>query len=83
MDRMDYFKLKKYIKTLCTDSVIDLATNVGLNPYEQSLLLHINKNNTRIHTSLDLGICETKVTRDTQKMFRKIYDYLKRNNLDI
>ena len=83
MDRNDYFKLKKYIKTLCTDSVTDLATNVGLNSYEKSLLLHINKNDTRIHTSLDLGVCETKVTRDTQKMFRKIYDYLKRNNLDI
>ena len=83
MNRIDYFKLKKYIKTLCTDSVIDLATNVGLNTYEQSLLLHINKNDTRIHTSLDLGVCETKVTRDTQKTFLKIYDYLKRNNLDI
>lgn len=83
MDRNDYFKLKKYIKTLCTDSVIDLATNVGLNPYEQSLLLHINKNNTRIHTSLDLGVCESKVTKDTRKIFLKLHDYLKRNDLNI
>lgn len=83
MDRNDYFKLKKYIKTLCTDSVIDLATNVGLNPYEKSLLLHINKNDTRVHTSLDLGVCESKLTKDTRKIFLKINDYLKRNNLDI
>ena len=83
MDRNDYFKLKKYIKTLCTDSVIDLATNVGLNTYEKSLLLHINKNDTRIHTSLDLGVCESKVTKDSKKIFIKILDYIKRNNLDI
>lgn len=83
MNRIDYFKLKKYIKTLCTDSVIDLATNVGLNTYEKSLLLHINKNNTRIHISLDLGICESKVTKDSKKIFIKILDYIKRNNLDI
>ena len=83
MDRNDYFKLKKYIKTLCTDSVIDLATNVGLNTYEKSLLLHINKNDTRIHISLDLGICESKVTKDSRKIFIKILDYIKRNNLDI
>lgn len=83
MDRMDYFKLKKYIKTLCTDSVIDLATNVGLNTYEKSLLLHINKNNTRIHISLDLGVCESKVTKDSRKILTKILDYIKRNNLDI
>lgn len=83
MDRNDYFKLKKYIKTLCTDSVIDLATNVGLNSYEKSLLLHINKNDTRIHISLDLGICESKVTKDSRKIFIKILDYIKRNNLNI
>lgn len=78
MNRRQYFELKRYIRTLCVDSVIDLATNVGLNSYETTLLLHINKNNTRIHTSLDLGICESKVTKDSRKIFLKINDYLKR-----
>ena len=78
MDRRQYFELKRYIRTLCMDSVIDLATNVGLNAYETTLLLHIYKNNTRIHTSLDLGVCESKVTRDSRKIFLKLNDYLKR-----
>ena len=78
MNRRQYFELKRYIRTLCADSVIDLATNVGLNSYETTLLLHINKNNTRIHTSLDLGVCESKVTKDTRKIFLKLNDYLKR-----
>lgn len=78
MNRRQYFELKKYIRTLCMDSVIDLATNVGLNSYETTLLLHIYKNDTRVHTSLDLGICESKVTRDSRKIFLKLQDYLKR-----
>ena len=78
MNRVQYFELKRYIRTLCTDSVIDLATNVGLNSYETTLLLHINKNNTRVHAALDLGVCESKVTKDTRKIFLKINDYLKR-----
>ena len=78
MDRKYYFELKQYIRTLCVDSVIDLATNVGLNSYETTLLLHIYKNNTRVHTSLDLGVCESKVTRDARKIFSKLNDYLKR-----
>ena len=80
MDRRQYFELKRYIRTLCVDSVIDLATNVGLNSYETTILLHINKNNTRIHTSLDLGVCESKVTKDSRKIFLKINDYLKRQD---
>ena len=78
MNRKQYFELKRYIRTLCMDSVIDLATNVGLNSYETTILLHLNKNDTRIHTSLDLGVCESKVTRDTRKIFLKLNDYLKR-----
>lgn len=80
MNRRQYFELKRYIRTLCVDSVIDLATNVGLNSYETTLLLHINKNNTRIHTSLDLGVCESKVTKDSRKIFLKLNDYLKRQD---
>lgn len=80
MNRRQYFELKRYIRTLCVDSVIDLATNVGLNSYETTLLLHINKNDTRIHTSLDLGVCESKVTKDSRKIFLKLNDYLKRQD---
>jgi hypothetical protein len=80
MNRKQYFELKRYIRTLCMDSVIDLATNVGLNSYETTILLHLNKNDTRIHTSLDLGVCESKVTRDTRKIFLKLNDYLKRQD---
>ena len=64
MNRKQYFELKRYIRTLCMDSVIDLATNVGLNSYETTILLHLNKNDTRIHTSLDLGVCVNQKSRE-------------------
>lgn len=63
---------------MCLDSVKELAHNVGLNEYETSLLIHINKNDTRVHTSISLGVCESKVTKDTRKTFLKLQDYLKR-----
>lgn len=78
MNRIQFFELKSYIRSMCLDSVKELAHNVGLNEYETSLLIHINKNDTRVCTSLDLGFCEAKITRDTRKTFIKIQDYLKR-----
>lgn len=80
MDRKEYHEIKKYIASLCKDSALELANNVGLTDYETKLLLHINKNNSRVHISLDLGICESKCTKDTRKVFTKIYDYLKRQS---
>lgn len=78
MNKMQFFELKSYIRSMCLDSVKELAHNVGLNEYETSLLIHINQNNTRVHTSISLGVCESKVTKDTRKTFLKLQDYLKR-----
>lgn len=80
MDRKNYHNIKRYIKTLCVDSIKELATNVGLTEYETKLLLCINKNDTRVHISLELGVSESKVTKDLRKMFIKINDYLKRQS---
>lgn len=78
MDKKEYSNIKKYIRSLCIDSVRELGTNVGLTDYEIKLLEHINRNDTRICTSLSLGVCETKVSRDLKKIFVKVYDYLLR-----
>ena len=83
MDKKEYSNIKKYIRSLCIDSVRELGTNVGLTDYEIKLLEHINRNDTRVYISLSLGVCETKVSRDTKKTFVKVLDYLKKNNLFI
>ena len=80
MDRKDYHRLKRYIKTLCIDNVKDLANNVGLTEYETKLLVYVNKNDTRVHMSLELGVCESKLTKDLRKIFVKVQDYLKRQS---
>lgn len=81
MNRIQFWNVKRYIRSLCLDSVKELAHHVGLNEYETSLLIHINKNDTRVCTSLDLGFCEAKITRDTRKMFLKLNDYFERNGI--
>ena len=78
MDKKEYSNIKKYIRSLCIDSVRELGTNVGLTDYEIKLLEHINRNDTRIHSSLSLGICESKFSKDARKIFVKVYDYLLR-----
>lgn len=82
MNKIQFWNLKNYIRSLCLDSVKELCNNVGLNEYETSLLIHINRNDTRVHTAMTLGVCESKITKDTRKIFLKINDYLKRNNLE-
>lgn len=83
MKKIDFCNMKRHIKAMCRDNVLDLCDKVGLNEYETNLILNINKNNTRIYTAMQLGVCESKVSKDNRKVITKIYDHLKRNNLDI
>lgn len=78
MKRIEYFKTKKYIKSLCKDSVIELCETVGLNEYETQLILHINRDSTRVHTAMSVGVCESKISKDNKKIMTKIFDHLKR-----
>lgn len=80
MNKNEYLALKKYIKTLCKDSVIELSQNVGLTQYDTDLLLYLNSDTGRIQTSLLLGICERKYTKDLKLCLGKVYDYLKRTS---
>lgn len=78
--RKDYFEIKHNIKTMCRDNVLDLCNKVGLNEYETKLVLHINQDSTRVHTSLDMSVCQSKVSKDLRKIMTKINDYLKRRD---
>lgn len=83
INKEDYHKIKRYIRSLCIDNVCDLATHVGLSEYETSLLQHINRNDTRTFISLKLNVSESKVSKDLRKVFTKVYDYLKRNDIQL
>lgn len=78
MKRIEYFETKKYIKSLCKDSVVELCNNVGLNEYESQLILHINRDSTRVYTAMSVGVCESKISKDNKKIMTKIFDHLKR-----
>ena len=78
--RKDYFDIKHSIKSMCRDNVIDLCNNVGLNEYETKLIMHINRDSTRVYTAMDMGICQSKVSKDLRKIMTKIDDHLKRRD---
>lgn len=76
--RTEYFNIKHSIRSMCRDNVLDLCENVGLSEYETKLILHMNKDSTRVCIAMDLGVCESKVSKDNKKVITKINDYLKR-----
>jgi hypothetical protein len=78
MTKKEYHIVKNYIKSLCIDSVYELANNVGLNEYETKLIVFVNKTESRVAISLKLGASESKISKDLRKIFTKINDYLKR-----
>lgn len=78
--RTDYFDIKHNIKSMCKDNVLDLCKNVGLNEYETKLLLHINRDSTRVSMAMDMGTCTSKISKDLRKIMTKIDDHLKRQH---
>lgn len=82
INKTDYLKIRKYIKSLCLDNAKELCEKTGLNEYETNLIIYTNRNETRIYTAIQLGVCESKVSKDKNKAFRRIKDYLRKNNIE-
>lgn len=80
MTKQEYLQLKRYVKSVCTDTIDELSCQSGLTEYEHSLLLYLNKDTSRIKTCIDLGISEWKYTKDLQRALMKLGDYIKRTN---
>lgn len=78
----EYLKVRRYIKTLCLDSVKEICERVGLDEFDTNLVIHINKNYTRVHTSMTLGICESAVSKRKNKVLTRVRDYLKKNGIN-
>lgn len=78
--RKDYFEIKHNIKSMCRDNVLELCEAVGLNEYETKLIMHVNRDSTRVSTAMDMGTCTSKISKDLRKIMTKIDDYLKRQH---
>lgn len=76
--RADYFKIKHEIREMCKDTALELCERVGLNEYETSIVIHINKDDTRVFTALTMGTCTSKISKDSKRVLSKIDDYQKR-----
>lgn len=78
MTKKEYHCTKNYIKSICVDSVREIASNVGLTRYETDMLISVNRGDSRVAIAIRLGACESKVSKDLRKIFTKVFDYLKR-----
>ena len=81
INKADYLKIRRYIQSLCLDNIKELSKNVGLTEYETTLIIHTNRNETRTYSAMQLGVCESKVSKDKNKAFKRIKDYLIKNNI--
>ncbi len=81
INKTDYLRIRKYIQSLCLDNVKELCEKTGLTEYETCLAIHTNRNETRIYSSMALGVCESKVSKDKNRAFKRIKDYLIKNNI--
>lgn len=73
--------MKRYLRTLCIDSVMELCVNTGLTENEIKLVIDLYNDNTRAGMGVKYNCCESKIYKDIKKSFIKIDDYMKRNNL--
>lgn len=76
--RKDYFDIKHSIKSMCKDNALELCEKVGLTEYETKLIMHINRDSTRVCMAMDMGTCTSKISKDLRKIITKIDDHLKR-----
>jgi len=76
-----YLKVRKHIKSLCLDNVIELCERTGLTEQETELVKHINRGDTRVYIGMTMGMCESAVSKKAHKVFTKIRDYLRKNNI--
>ena len=82
MRKENYLKVKHYVKSLCLDSVNELCNKIGLTEQEIDLMQRINRGDMRVCIGLEMGMCESAVSKNCHKVFTKIKDYLIKNNID-
>ena len=82
INKTDYLKIRKYLQSLCLDNIKELCEKTGLTEYETNLMIYTNRNEPRIKTSMDLGCCPSKISKDKNKAFKRIKDYLLKNDID-
>ena len=82
MRKENYLKIKHYVKSLCLDNINELCTKTGLTSQEIELIQRVNRGDTRVCISLEMGMCESAVSKTCHKIFTKIKDYLIKNNID-
>jgi len=81
ISKSDYLKLKKYLKLQPKVQIRDLISTLELNDDESKLLLSWYDGNKVIKTCMENYISEDTYTNHLKKIFSKIYNYFKYQNI--
>lgn len=83
IDKKDYHKLKKYIRTLCRLQVRQLCIDAELNDFETKLFLASYDNQSVVKTCMNLFISNSSYTNYIKIVYSKVFNYLKFANIKI
>jgi len=75
IDKRTYLDLKKEIKHMCRQNVLNICDDVQLNEDERKLLLSYYDDSSRLYTCLKLCISENYYKKHLKIILNKIYDY--------
>lgn len=81
ISKSDYHKLKKYFKVQPKVQILHFIEVVQLNDEEAKLLLSWYNGDTRVKMSMDNYICDDTCTNYLKKIFSKICNYFKHENI--
>lgn len=75
IDKNTYLNLKKEIRCLSYNNVLELCDNMQLDKYEKQLLIDFYKKKKAIQTCMENGISINTYTNHMKIIFTKIYNY--------
>ena len=81
INKSDYHKLKKYLKTQPKVQILHFIDSIQLNDEESKILLSWYNGDTRVKMSMDNYICDDTCTCYLKKIFSKIYNYFVYENI--
>lgn len=75
IDKNTYLNLKREIRYLSYNNLIELCDSMKLDKEERQLLLDFYKKKKAIHTCMEINISPNTYTNHMKILFTKIYNY--------
>lgn len=75
IDKNTYLNLKREIRYLSYNNLLELCDSMKLDTEERQMLIDFYQKKKAIHTCMELGISQNTYTNHMKIIFTKIYNY--------